>query len=92
MNGEIDDIETTPEDEVVEEELTETIVLTETDDDDDGDLSTEINVEKLLAKLESSDSDDVHRRAEIRHRLEELREQRESELDSTFNISFDDDK
>jgi hypothetical protein len=69
------------------------------DDDDDedvdnvGDISVEINVEELVAKLARTDSEDVVRRREIRRRLEELREQREAEqdLDSTFNFNLDDD-
>ncbi|MBT8092848.1 MAG: hypothetical protein KJN77_07420 [Gammaproteobacteria bacterium] len=61
------------------------------DTDNIGDLSVELNIEELTAKLAASDSDDVHRRAEIRRRLEELRELREQELDTTFNFKFDDD-
>ncbi len=71
--------------------LTETVVLTEVDDDADGDTTIEMDIEKLVAKLDASDSDDVHHKAEIRRRLEELREQREKELDSTFNFNMDDD-
>ncbi len=63
------------------------------DDDDDvvDDLTAELNVEKLVAKLEATDPDEVHRRREIRQRLEEIRELKESELDSTFNFKFDDE-
>jgi hypothetical protein len=80
------------DDETVDEPLTETVVLS--DDDDDvavGDSTVEMDIEKLVAKLEASDEEDVHRRAEIRRRLEELRELREQELDSTFNFNLDDD-
>lgn len=72
--------------------LAETVVLS--DDDDDvavGDSTIEMDIEKLVAKLEASDSEDVHHRAEIRRKLEELRERREQELDSTFNFNLDDD-
>ena len=82
----------TLDDELSEEALAETVVLS--DDDDDisvGDSTVEMDIEKLVAKLEAIDSEDVHRRAEIRHKLEELRELREQELDSTFNISLDDE-
>ena len=75
-----------------DETLTETIVLS--DDDDDiavADTTVEMQIEKLVAKLDASDSEDVHHRAEIRHKLEELRERREQELDSTFNFNLDDD-
>ncbi|MDX1517266.1 MAG: hypothetical protein R3288_10525 [Woeseiaceae bacterium] len=73
----------------------------EFDDDDDagedvdnvGDLSVELNVEELVAKLEATDSDDLARRREIKRRIEELREQREAmkDLDSTYNFNFDDE-
>jgi hypothetical protein len=50
-----------------------------------------MSIEKLEEKLNASDDEDVHRRAEIRRRLEDLREQREQELDSTFNFNLDDE-
>ena len=80
------------DDDSSDDTLAETIVMS--DDDDDisaGDSTVEMDIEKLVAKLETIDSEDVHRRAEIRHRLEELRELREQELDSTFNFDLDDD-
>lgn len=80
------------DDDSSENTLAETVVMS--DDDDDisaGDSTVEMDIEKLVAKLETVDSEDVHRRAEMRHKLEELRELREQELDSTFNISLDDD-
>ncbi len=91
MNGGIDKPNDTLDDEVSEVESTETVVLTEVDDDGLGDTSLEMNIEKLVAKLEESDEQDVHHRAEIRRKLEELREQREQELDSTYNINLDED-
>ena len=91
MNGEKSDIEEVTEDDVADELLTETVVIVEDDPDEVGDLSVELNVEKLVAKLEAADEDDVHEKAEIRRRLEELNEQREKELDSTFNFDLDED-
>ena len=82
----------TLDDQSTEDTLAETVVMS--DDDDDvsvGDSTVEMDIERLVAKLEVIDSEDVHRRAEIRHKLEELRELREQELDSTFNISLDDE-
>ena len=84
----------TLDDESSEDTLAETVVMSDDDDDDDisiGDSTVEMDIERLVAKLEVVDSEDVHRRAEIRHKLEELRELREQELDSTFNIKLDDD-
>ena len=84
----------TLDDESSEDTMAETVVMSDDDDGDDisaGDSTVEMDIEVLVAKLEAVDSEDVHRRAEIRHKLEELRELREQELDSTFNISLDDD-
>ena len=92
MNGENDEIDETPIDESSDESLTATVVITEDDVEDvSGDTTIEMDIERLVAKLDASDSEDVHRRAEIRRRLEELREQRERELDSTFNFNLDED-
>ncbi len=65
----------------------------ESSTDNVGDLSVEINISDLVDKLEATSSEDVERRRQIRRRIEELREMREAELDldSTYNISLDDD-
>ena len=92
MNGEKDNLDEEVIDETTDDSLTATIVITEDDDDIiTGDSTVEMDIEKLVAKLDASDKEDVHRRAEIRHKLEELREQREQELDNTFNFKFDDE-
>ncbi len=49
------------------------------------------DIASLVARLDATDSDDSAKRREIRRRLEELREQRESLLDDTFNFNLDDD-
>ena len=61
------------------------------DEDNVGDLSVEINVEELVAKVEKGDAEETAKKAAIRRRLEEIREQKDSELDSTFNFNLDDD-
>jgi hypothetical protein len=93
MNGEKDNVNEETVDEVPDDALTATVVITEDDADDvvSGDTTVEMDIERLVAKLDASDSEDVHRKAEIRHKLEELREKREQELDSTFNINLDED-
>ena len=98
MNGDIANGERADD---VEDDLdandvgTDTVVMSEdaADIDNVGDISVEINVEELVAKLEATDDDDVGRRRAIKKRLEELREQREAEaeLDSTYNFNLDDD-
>ena len=57
--------------------------------DNVGDMSVEINVEELVARVESSQDDDAARKKEIRRRLEELAE--EKDLDDTFAMEFDND-
>lgn len=98
MNGEKDDIDDDVDDDSSDETLSATVILAHADDDDDdddddvgSDTTIEMDIERLVAKLDASDSEDVHRRAEIRRRLEDLREQRQQELDSTFNFNLDDD-
>ena len=94
LDDELPDDDLADDDLADDDTLTETVVLSADDDDDDdaiGDSTVEMDIERLVAKLEASDKEDVHRRAEIRHRLEELRELREQELDNTFNFNFDDD-
>lgn len=65
-------------------------------DDDDVDVdgaTAEINVDELVAKIDSTDKEDIEHRREVRRRLEQIREAREAaaELDSTFNFNLDDD-
>lgn len=66
----------------------QTIVMSEEDDFSDPDISMEVNVEKLVAQFEKSEATDIHRRAEIRRRLEELTE--DGQLEDTYAIDFDD--
>lgn len=92
MNGTDIEEDDVLDDDSSDEALAETVVLS--DDPDDivtGDTTIEMDIENLVAKLEASDSEDVHRRAEIRRKLEDLREQRERDLDSTFNFNMDED-
>ena len=92
MNGKDIEEDEVLDDESADETLTETVVLSdEPDDVVTGDTTIEMDIENLVAKLEASDSEDVHRRAEIRRKLEDLREQREQELDSTFNFNMNED-
>lgn len=91
-----DDIDDDDIDDAVSSE--DTVILSVDDDDDGdddnvGDLSVELNIEELVAKLEDTDSDDVARRRLIKRRLEELRDERDSlkDIDSTYNFNLDDD-
>ncbi|MBT8080839.1 MAG: hypothetical protein KJO56_00280 [Gammaproteobacteria bacterium] len=55
------------------------------------DLTGELKVDKLVAKVEKSDPDEAAHKREIRKRLEELEEQRNAKLDDTFNIKIEDE-
>ncbi|MGB5163962.1 MAG: hypothetical protein WBN09_01355 [Woeseiaceae bacterium] len=79
------------DDDLDEDDVDDTDV--DIDDDDVDDETAEINVDELVAKIDSSDKADIQHRREVRRRLEEIREAREAaaELDSTFNFNLDDD-
>ena len=96
MNGEVDngkkdvDVE---DDLELSAESEDTVVLDDTDVDNIGDISVEINVEELIAKIEAGEGNVEEHKKEIHRRLEELDDKRriELELDSTFNFNLDDD-
>lgn len=96
MNGEVGN--ENKEVEVDEDEVDsfeETIVLSEDADDIDtvGDFTGEIDVEKLVAKVEAGEVDAAEEEKEVHRRLLELEEKRltEKELDSTYNFNLDED-
>ena len=94
MNGEVIDNEELDD---VAEDIAEDVAKDVELDDDDlanvGDLSVEINVDELVAKIEADDDDDASGKKEVHRRMEELNEQRkvEEDVDSTFNFNLDDD-
>ena len=69
------------------------VVADDNGNDNVGDMSVEINVEELVAKIESDDASETARKREVRRRLEELEEKQRTakELDSTYNFNLDDD-
>ncbi|MEE8426033.1 MAG: hypothetical protein V3S15_02035 [Woeseiaceae bacterium] len=97
MNGETKDNKEEDEfdDVVVPDDASETTVLSEPAEASDnvGDLSVEINVDELIATIEAGDSHETAREREVRHRLDQLQDDQESEkdLDSTYNFNLDDE-
>ncbi len=93
MNGEkdtdvIDDVEDVEENAAPDD----TVVLTEDLADIDAlGETTELDVEKLVEKLDNAD--DADHKKEVHRRLEELAEKKreEAELDSTYNFNLDDE-
>ena len=63
------------------------------DGEDVSNLTGEVNVEELVAKLESTPKDDLDQQRQIRRRLDELRDEQDAlkDLDSTYNFNLDDD-
>jgi len=75
---------------VDEEESIETTGLSETVITDNvGDVSVEINVEELVAKVEAEHDDDAARKRAIRQRLEDIAEDQSHE--ATYAVEFDKD-
>ena len=77
-------------DSIDDEEAIDTVVLTEADITDNvGDVSVEINVEELVAKVEAEHDDDAAKKKAIRQRLEEIVE--EQSFEETYAVEFDKD-
>jgi len=75
---------------VDDQEAIETVVLSETDITDNvGDVSVEINVEELVAKVEAEHDDDAARKRAVRQRLEDIAE--DQEFEETYAIEFEKD-
>ena len=75
---------------VSEDELADTVVLPESEavsTDNVGDVSVEINVEQLIADIESEDDEEVAKKKAVRLKLEELAE--EKSFEDTYAIEFD---
>ena len=95
-NGEKEDIDFDEADEMstvdsLEAEPSSTDEIPDIGGDTMVDVSAELDVEELVAKIEATDPDEAAHKREVRKRLEELREQHDSDLDSTFNFNLDDD-
>lgn len=85
------------ESEVTEEETVDddrSVGSSSSDDDDlsdDLDSSAEINVEELIARVDSVQGNEAKRAREIHRRLEEIKERREAarNLADSFDFDFD---
>ncbi|RLA35398.1 MAG: hypothetical protein DRR11_00325 [Gammaproteobacteria bacterium] len=95
MNSEVDSKTGDPDSNVDDEarddfddtESVETAVLTEpVVTDNVGDVSVEINVEELIADIESENDEDAARKKEVRRRLEEMAE--EKSFEDTYAIDL----
>ena len=92
MTGEIEEPgDKDEEDEAVSEAVADADIVVDTDIDNVGDISVEINVEELVAEIESTDAMESVEKAKVRKKLDEIREEHEDELDSTYNFDLDDE-
>jgi hypothetical protein len=93
VTGDPDKVDSVGNDVVSNEFSDDTVVLEDIADDVVGDASAELDVSRLVAKLDSTDDADAEHKREIHRRLEELNDQKEKEknIDSTFNFNLDDD-
>ena len=94
MNAEVNELNETADDAEMEDspefDPEATIVLNESEPTDNvGDVSVEINVEELIAKIETESDEDVARKKEIRRRLEEVAEKQS--MEDTFAIDLGDE-
>jgi hypothetical protein len=98
MNSEVDSKAGDPDSNVDDEtrddfddtESVETAVLTEpVVTDNVGDVSVEINVEELIADIESENDEDAARKKEVRRRLEEMAE--EKSFEDTYAIDLNEE-
>lgn len=56
------------------------------------DLTGELNVDELVSRSSKTDPGELARKREVRRRLEEIAERRNSDLlDDTFNFNLDDE-
>jgi len=89
MNGNNGDKDDTDFDEVDETSSSDTIP--DIGGDTMVDVSGQLKVEELVAKIDAVDPDEAAHQREVRKRVEDAQEQHDKDLDSTFNINLDDD-
>lgn len=90
--NELGDGNNVEEEDVDEIETDDDAVVADLDDDDDAIAMTgEVNVEALVAKIDSTPKDDVEKQRQIRQRLDRLNDERENEFEGTYNFNLDDE-
>ncbi len=81
------------QDDFVDDDGMQETVVMDTDDDaieTVGDTA-EVNVEELVAKIDSGNTDDLERRKAVKKKLERIQEEIGDDLGGTYNINLDDD-
>jgi hypothetical protein len=89
-NGDKDETDPdTVEDEILDDDSSSEDEMPDIGGDTVIDVSRE--VEAIVEKLDKEDPDEAAHKRAVRQRLDEIEEQRDKDLDSTFNINLDDD-
>jgi hypothetical protein len=93
MIGDDGDKEETDLDEVEDEALEDDSASEDEMPDIGGDTVIDVSgeLEALVEKLDKDNPDEAAHRRAVRQRLEEIAEQRNKDLDSTFNFDLDED-
>ena len=87
----LDEVENTSEEATLDAEESSSDEMPDIGGDTMVDLTAELKVDALVAKIDAVDPEEVAHDREVRKRLEELREKQDKDLDSTFNFNLDDD-
>lgn len=90
-NTDFDEVDETSEVESLEVEPSSSDEIPDIGGDTMVDISGVLAVEELVAKIDAGDPDEAAHKREVRRRVEEVREQHDEELDSTFNFNLDDE-
>jgi hypothetical protein len=87
-NGEKDEVKPTETDEIRDEDISPDAMP-----DIGGDTVLDVSgeLQALVDKLDKGDPDEAAHKREVHRRLEELRDKKDEDLDSTYNFNMDED-
>jgi len=89
--GDKDQVEDSPPADGAAEDVSDDEIDLTVDDDIVADSTAEMNVDALVAKIDSEDPEEAAHHREVRQKLEALDEQHDDEFGSTYNFNLDDD-
>lgn len=89
--GDKDQVEDSLSEDEASEDISDDEIDLTVDDDVIDDSTAEVNVDALVAKIDSEDPEEAAHHREVREKLEALAEQRDDEFGSTYNFNLDED-
>jgi hypothetical protein len=89
--GDKDQVEDSPPEDGAAEDVSDDEIDLTVDDDIVVDSTAEMNVDALVAKIDSEDPEEAAHHREVRQKLEALDENRDDEFGSTYNFNLDED-